>query len=148
MIVQEVQRFPAQMPANTDRSESGGAGGAEGATGPGGNPPGGIGQAAHKNAAARNPSRKRPMWPLYAIVLMSLAPVVAAVLAYFAPELGLRPEGHTNYGKLIQPQRAVPSAEAFASDRLGRPALQAQSIARTMGAGQRRHRGLPGILRT
>lgn len=55
----------------------------------------------------------RKMWPLYAILLMSLAPVVAALLAYFAPQWGFRPEGHTNYGRLLDPQRPLPSAQAL-----------------------------------
>jgi len=53
------------------------------------------------------------MWPLYAIVIMSLAPVVAAVLAYFAPDWGFRPEGHTNYGTLVDPQRPMPNAQTL-----------------------------------
>lgn len=57
--------------------------------------------------------KKRSMWPLYAIVLMALAPVIAAVLAYFMPQLGLRPEGHTNYGRILEPQRPAPGAEAL-----------------------------------
>lgn len=57
--------------------------------------------------------KKRSMWPLYAILLMALAPVVAAVLAYFMPQLGLRPEGHNNYGRILEPQRPVPGAEAL-----------------------------------
>lgn len=58
-------------------------------------------------------SRKRSMWPLYAIVLMSLAPVFAALLAYFMPQLGLRPDGHNNYGRILEPQRPMPSAQAL-----------------------------------
>lgn len=50
------------------------------------------------------------MWPLYLIVVICLAPVVFALLAYYVPALGLRPEGHTNYGTLIQPQRPMPQA--------------------------------------
>jgi len=57
--------------------------------------------------------RKRSMWPLYAILLMSLSPVVAALLAYFMPQLGLRPDGHNNYGQIIEPQRPLPSAQAL-----------------------------------
>ncbi|NYT25320.1 hypothetical protein H0A73_17105 [Alcaligenaceae bacterium] len=53
------------------------------------------------------------MWPLYAILLMSLSPVVAALLAYFMPQLGLRPDGHNNYGQIIEPQRPLPSAQAL-----------------------------------
>lgn len=56
---------------------------------------------------------KRSMWPLYAILLMALAPVVAAVLAYFVPQLGLRPEGHNNYGRILDPQRPLPTAQAL-----------------------------------
>lgn len=56
---------------------------------------------------------KRSMWPLYAILLMALAPVVAALLAYFAPQLGLRPDGHNNYGRILDPQRPMPSAAAL-----------------------------------
>ncbi|HLU78916.1 MAG TPA: hypothetical protein VKZ52_05030 [Burkholderiaceae bacterium] len=53
------------------------------------------------------------MWPLYAILLMALAPVVAAVLAYFVPQLGLRPDGLNNYGRILDPQRPVPTARAL-----------------------------------
>lgn len=51
------------------------------------------------------------MWPLYLIVLMCLAPVVFALLAYYLPSLGLRPEGTSNYGSLITPQRSIPSTQ-------------------------------------
>ena len=53
------------------------------------------------------------MMPLYLILIISLAPVVFALLAYYVPSLGLRPEGHTNYGTLLSPQRPIPSAEAL-----------------------------------
>jgi len=56
---------------------------------------------------------KRSMWPLYAIVLMSLAPVLAAVLAYFLPQSGFRPDGYNNYGRILDPQRPMPSAQAL-----------------------------------
>lgn len=56
---------------------------------------------------------KRSMWPLYAILLMALAPVVAAFLAYFVPQLGLRPDGHNNYGRILDPQRPMPDAQAL-----------------------------------
>lgn len=58
-------------------------------------------------------NKNRSMWPLYAILLMALAPVIAAVLAYFMPQLGLRPEGHNNYGRILDPQRPIPSAQAL-----------------------------------
>ncbi|MFA5488509.1 MAG: hypothetical protein WC284_04740 [Candidimonas sp.] len=55
----------------------------------------------------------RNIKPLILILLISLAPVVFALLAYYAPALGLRPQGHTNYGALIDPQRPVPSSQAL-----------------------------------
>lgn len=62
---------------------------------------------------AKAGQRRRSMWPLYAIVLMSLAPVVAALLAYFMPQSGLRPDGHNNYGQILDPQRPMPDAQAL-----------------------------------
>ncbi len=46
--------------------------------------------------------------PLILIFLLSLAPVVAAVLVYFNPEW--RPSDSVNYGTLVQPQRPMPAA--------------------------------------
>lgn len=45
--------------------------------------------------------------------MISLAPVVFALLAYFVPSLGLRPAGTDNYGALIQPQRPMPERAAL-----------------------------------
>lgn len=56
---------------------------------------------------------RRSMWPLFLVLLIALAPVVLAVLAYYVPSLGLRPSGTTNYGTLIQPQRPMPDAAAL-----------------------------------
>ena len=53
------------------------------------------------------------MMPLILILLISLAPVVFALLAYYVPSLGLRPEGHSNYGALIDPQRPMPDSAAL-----------------------------------
>jgi len=49
----------------------------------------------------------RSLRPLILVLLLSLAPVVAAVLAYFVPQF--RPAETTNYGTLIDPQRPLPS---------------------------------------
>ncbi len=57
--------------------------------------------------------RQRSMLPLYLIVLICLAPIAFALLAYYVPALGLRPEGHTNYGSLVDPQRPMPAATAL-----------------------------------
>jgi len=54
----------------------------------------------------------RSLRPLILVLLLSLAPVVAAVVAYFVP--ALRPAESTNYGTLIEPQRPLPSAADLA----------------------------------
>ena len=56
-------------------------------------------------------ARARSRTPLVLIVLLSLAPVLAAVVAYFNPEW--RPEGSVAYGTLIEPQRPIPSSAAL-----------------------------------
>lgn len=81
------------------------------------------------NEAQRPPvPAKRSMWPLYAILLMSLAPVVAALLAYFAPQLGLRPDGHNNYGEILDPQRPMPSANELPLTTLNGQAFDLESL--------------------
>lgn len=57
---------------------------------------------------------KRSRTPLFILLAVSLAPVVFALLAYYVPALGLRPEGTSNYGQLIDPQRPIPSAARLA----------------------------------
>lgn len=52
----------------------------------------------------------RSKGPLYLIVAICLAPVIFALLAYYVPALGLRPQEATNYGTLINPQRPIPDA--------------------------------------
>ena len=54
-------------------------------------------------------SSKRSNTPLILILLLCLAPVVAALVVYYVPDL--QPEGSTNYGELVQPQRPMPSAD-------------------------------------
>lgn len=54
------------------------------------------------------PPKKRTMKPLIMVLLLSLSPVIAALLVYYNPEW--RPDGNTNYGQLIEPQRPMPSA--------------------------------------
>ena len=58
-----------------------------------------------------NSSRGRSRTPLVLIVLLSLAPVLAAVIAYFNPDW--RPEGSVAYGTLIEPQRPIPPNAAL-----------------------------------
>ena len=64
--------------------------------------------------------RPRSRTPLVLIVLLSLAPVLAAVLAYFNPDW--RPEGSVAYGTLIEPQRPIPPSAALQATTLdGKP---------------------------
>lgn len=53
-------------------------------------------------------SKPRSKTPMVLIFLLSLAPVLAAVLVYFNPQW--RPEGSVNYGQLVEPQRPMPVA--------------------------------------
>ncbi len=64
-----------------------------------------------KTATQTAPEQKklRSKTPLVIIVLMSFAPLIAALLVYFNPEW--RPEGSSAYGQLVQPQRPMPSAQ-------------------------------------
>ena len=57
---------------------------------------------------APNNAPKRSIAPLIWIVILSLAPVVAAFLVYYNPQW--RPAGMVNYGTLVEPQRPMPSA--------------------------------------
>lgn len=52
--------------------------------------------------------KRRSLLPLYAVLLLSLAPVIAAAVVYFMPEF--RPGETTNYGTLVEPQRPMPPA--------------------------------------
>lgn len=58
-------------------------------------------------------SPNRSKLPLVLILVISLAPVVLALLAYYVPALGLKPQATTNYGALIEPQRPMPDASAL-----------------------------------
>ena len=54
--------------------------------------------------AATMKSRRKRHWPLYALIAITVVPVVAAYIAYYV----IPPAGRTNYGTLIEPQRPVP----------------------------------------
>jgi len=60
------------------------------------------------SSPASGQAPRRSIRPLVAVLLISLAPVVAAVLVYFNPDW--RPEGSSNYGTLVDPQRHIPDA--------------------------------------
>lgn len=57
--------------------------------------------------------RKRSVLPLVMIVVICLAPVVFALLAYYVPSLGFRPQETNNYGALVDPQRPIPTPQAL-----------------------------------
>lgn len=61
----------------------------------------------------QEPSRQRSRAPLFIILALCLAPLVFALLAYYVPALGLRPQELNNYGTLIQPQRPMPESAAL-----------------------------------
>ena len=65
--------------------------------------------AAPQAVSQAKPSKPRSMKPLIMVLLLSLSPVVAAILVYFNPEW--RPTGGANYGALIEPQRPIPEAK-------------------------------------
>lgn len=58
---------------------------------------------------AEQQTKPRSKTPLIIIMLMSLAPVIAALLVYFNPDW--RPEGSAAYGELVEPQRPMPNAQ-------------------------------------
>jgi len=55
--------------------------------------------------AAETPSHWRRYRALYLLLVVCVAPVIASYTAYYF----LRPEGRTNYGTLMQPQRPLPA---------------------------------------
>lgn len=65
-------------------------------------------------------SRPRSNWPIIAIFLITLLPIVMAALAYYVPALGLRSAVQTHYGQLIEPQRPIPDTLVVHDDE-GRP---------------------------
>lgn len=64
--------------------------------------------------------RPRSRLPLIAIFVITLAPVVFSLLAYYVPSLGLRPASRTQYGTLVEPQRPIPAQLAL-QDTQGKP---------------------------
>lgn len=61
------------------------------------------------NQTSETPMKaQRSVKPLILVLLVSLAPVIAAFLVYYNPQW--RPDGNVNYGTLVEPQRPMPSA--------------------------------------
>ncbi|NBW01459.1 MAG: cytochrome C oxidase subunit I [Betaproteobacteria bacterium] len=47
--------------------------------------------------------RRRNLWPLWGVLAVTLAPVIASYITYY----GIKPEGRTNYGDFVEPQVTV-----------------------------------------
>ncbi|WP_397476234.1 SCO family protein [Pusillimonas sp.] len=62
---------------------------------------------------AAQATKPRSIQPLVWILIVCLAPIVFAFAAYYVPSLGLRPEEASNYGRILDPQRPIPTAEAL-----------------------------------
>jgi len=56
-------------------------------------------------------ARKRSLVPMVLVFLVSLAPIVGAIVVYLNPQWW--PDGERSHGSLIDPQRPVPSAQAL-----------------------------------
>jgi hypothetical protein len=59
---------------------------------------------------------RRTHWRRYRILYLLLAAMLAPVAASYLMYYVIRPEGRTNYGALIEPQRAVPALPATSLD--------------------------------
>lgn len=47
--------------------------------------------------------KKRNLWPLWGVLAVTIAPVIASYTMYY----GVKPEGRTNYGDFVEPQVTV-----------------------------------------
>jgi len=63
----------------------------------------------HSSSVSMTRAAPRSIRPLIVLMLVCLAPLLFAALAYYVPALGLRPTQQTNYGALVQPQRPIPA---------------------------------------
>lgn len=61
----------------------------------------------HTPAQARLPQSRRGRWQLWFMLLVCVAPVLASYFMYYV----VRPQGRTNFGELIEPQRPMPVHE-------------------------------------
>lgn len=79
-------------------------------------------------ATANGSKPARSTLPLFLILIISLAPLVLALLAYYVPALGLRPDGITAYGSLLNPQRPAPAAQELPLTTLEGETFDLQSL--------------------
>jgi hypothetical protein len=73
-------------------------------------------------------------WKLLAVLLVSIAPVLASYLTYYV----IRPEGRRNFGELIDPPRALPEQTGVSLDGQASSLreLQGQWLLVAVGSGQ------------
>jgi len=80
-----------------------------------------------------NSAPKKTPWPLFWIIAISLAPIIAALFAYFYYG-NYRTQNTRNYGQLIEPQKNTPDIkvidESFAQ---GHQAIQIQNLTQLKG---------------
>lgn len=72
------------------------------------------------------PAKKRSLTPLVLVFLCALAPIVAAFVLYNNPQWW--PEDGSNYGTLVEPQRAMPAADALQLTTLDGQPFDLQSL--------------------
>lgn len=60
---------------------------------------------ASETVAVLQRSRHKGRWQMLALLLVCLAPVVASYFTYYV----IQPQGRTNFGELIAPQRPIPA---------------------------------------
>jgi hypothetical protein len=68
-----------------------------------------------QNNARSAASTRAGRWKMFALLLVSAAPVVASYFMYYV----VRPEGRRNYGELVNPQRPLPAFNGL--DAQGQP---------------------------
>src|SRR5690625_717147 len=71
---------------------------------------------------------QRSITPMVLIVLITFAPVVFALLAYYVHALERTPEEHNNYDTLIIPQRTLPAAETLSMNTLEGEAVDLNEV--------------------
>ncbi len=55
--------------------------------------------------SSQDRKRRRNLWPLWGVLAVTIAPVIASYVTYY----GIKPEGRTNYGDFVEPQVTVTS---------------------------------------
>lgn len=77
--------------------------------------------------------RRASRWPIVVIGLVMVAPVVASYFTYYV----LKPQGRTNFGSLIDPQREVPAlvARDLEGEPVELPSLKGQWLLVTVAGG-------------